>query len=58
MVSPVPPCGRASRTLAMVPAMALGFLNVHEGVNGISRRVQTGFEPGMITSIEPGYYQP
>ncbi len=34
------------------------FLNVHEGPNGISRRVQTGFEAGMITSIEPGYYQP
>ena len=34
------------------------FLNVHEGPNGISKRVSETLEPGMITSIEPGYYQP
>jgi Xaa-Pro aminopeptidase len=33
------------------------FLNVHEGPNGISKRVQTEFEAGMVTSIEPGFYQ-
>jgi len=32
------------------------FLNVHEGPNGISNRNQTALLPGMITSIEPGYY--
>lgn len=34
------------------------FLNVHEGPNGISKRVNKGLEPGMITSIEPGFYEP
>jgi Xaa-Pro aminopeptidase len=34
------------------------FLNVHEGPNGISRRVQEPLEPGMVTSVEPGYYEP
>lgn len=34
------------------------FLNVHEGPNGISKRVSETLEPGMVTSIEPGYYQP
>ncbi|MBM0742957.1 aminopeptidase P family protein [Phormidium sp. CLA17] len=34
------------------------FLNVHEGPNGISKRVSQSLEPGMITSIEPGFYQP
>ncbi len=34
------------------------FLNVHEGPNGISKRANAALEPGMITSIEPGYYQP
>lgn len=34
------------------------FLNVHEGPNGISKRVSTALEPGMITSVEPGFYQP
>ncbi len=34
------------------------FLNVHEGPNGISKRAQALLEPGMITSIEPGFYQP
>lgn len=33
------------------------FLSGHEGPNGISRLVQYPLEPGMITSIEPGYYQ-
>lgn len=33
------------------------FLNVHEGPNGISKRVQEPLEPGMVTSIEPGYYK-
>lgn len=33
------------------------FLNVHEGPNGISKRAQEPLEPGMITSIEPGFYQ-
>ena len=32
------------------------FLNVHEGPNGISKRVNETLEPGMVTSIEPGYY--
>jgi Xaa-Pro aminopeptidase len=34
------------------------FLNVHEGPNGISKRANQTLEPGMITSIEPGFYQP
>ncbi|MDX2232034.1 MAG: aminopeptidase P family protein [Leptolyngbyaceae cyanobacterium bins.349] len=34
------------------------FLNVHEGPNGISKRVNEALEPGMITSIEPGFYEP
>lgn len=34
------------------------FLNVHEGPNGISKRVQEPLEPGMVTSVEPGYYLP
>lgn len=34
------------------------FLNVHEGPNGISKRVNEPLEPGMVTSIEPGYYKP
>ncbi len=34
------------------------FLNVHEGPNGISKRVQQTLELGMINSIEPGYYEP
>lgn len=34
------------------------FLNVHEGPNGISKRAQAPLEPGMVTSIEPGFYQP
>ena len=34
------------------------FLAVHEGPNGISKSVQYCLEPGMVTSIEPGYYQP
>jgi Xaa-Pro aminopeptidase len=33
------------------------FLNVHEGPNGISKRVQDPLEPGMVNSIEPGYYE-
>ncbi len=33
------------------------FLNVHEGPIGISSRVSTAFKAGMITSIEPGYYE-
>ncbi len=34
------------------------FLNVHEGPIGISKRAHTPLEPGMITSIEPGFYEP
>lgn len=34
------------------------FLNVHEGPNGIHKMATKAFEPGMITSIEPGYYEP
>jgi Xaa-Pro aminopeptidase len=33
------------------------FLNVHEGPHGISKRGQTALELGMVTSIEPGFYQ-
>lgn len=36
------------------------FLNVHEGPNRINYSPKTGlvaFKPGMITSIEPGYYE-
>jgi Xaa-Pro aminopeptidase len=33
------------------------FLNVHEGPNGISKRAQAVLEPGMVTSIEPGFYK-
>ncbi len=34
------------------------FLSGHEGPNGISKFVQYPLEAGMITSIEPGYYEP
>ncbi len=34
------------------------FLNVHEGPNGIHKMASTPLEPGMITSIEPGFYEP
>jgi Xaa-Pro aminopeptidase len=34
------------------------FLNVHEGPNGISKRVNQTLDVGTINSIEPGYYQP
>lgn len=34
------------------------FLSGHEGPNGIHKLAQEPFEPGMITSIEPGYYEP
>ncbi|MEB3206048.1 MAG: M24 family metallopeptidase [Vampirovibrionales bacterium] len=34
------------------------YLSVHEGPNGIHKRAETPLEPGMITSIEPGYYEP
>lgn len=33
------------------------YLSVHEGPQGISRRAMTAFEPGMIVSNEPGYYE-
>ncbi len=33
------------------------FLNVHEGPNRISKINSTVFQPGMVTSIEPGYYE-
>ena len=32
-------------------------LCVHEGPQGISRRADTVFQPGMIVSNEPGYYK-
>lgn len=34
------------------------FLNVHEGPNGIHRMATKPLEPNMITSIEPGFYEP
>jgi Xaa-Pro aminopeptidase len=34
------------------------FLNVHEGPNGIHRLASKPLEPGMINSIEPGFYEP
>lgn len=34
------------------------FLNVHEGPNGIHRMAKEPLQPGMITSIEPGFYEP
>jgi Xaa-Pro aminopeptidase len=34
------------------------LLNVHEGPNGISKRVSEPLEPGMVTSVEPGFYEP
>lgn len=33
------------------------YLSVHEGPQGISKRANTPFEPGMIVSNEPGYYK-
>lgn len=33
------------------------YLSVHEGPQGISRRAETAFAPGMIVSNEPGYYR-
>jgi Xaa-Pro aminopeptidase len=33
------------------------YLSVHEGPHGLSRRAMTPFEPGMIVSNEPGYYE-
>lgn len=34
------------------------FLNVHEGPQNISPRSTVPLEPGMVVSIEPGYYKP
>ncbi|WP_373532746.1 aminopeptidase P family protein [Vampirovibrio sp.] len=34
------------------------FLNVHEGPNGIHKMAHQPLEPGMITSVEPGFYEP
>lgn len=34
------------------------FLNVHEGPNGIHKLAAKALEPGMITSVEPGFYEP
>lgn len=34
------------------------FLSGHEGPNGIHRLAQEPLAPGMVTSIEPGYYEP
>jgi Xaa-Pro aminopeptidase len=34
------------------------FLNVHEGPNGIHKRAVEPLQPGMVNSIEPGYYEP
>ena len=34
------------------------FLSGHEGPNGINKLSQVPLEPGMVTSIEPGYYEP
>lgn len=33
------------------------FLSCHEGPNGINKLSQVPLEPGMVTSIEPGYYE-
>lgn len=33
------------------------FLNVHEGPHGLNARALHPLEPGMITSIEPGFYE-
>jgi Xaa-Pro aminopeptidase len=33
------------------------FLSVHEGPNGVHKAATTAFQPGMVTSIEPGFYQ-
>ncbi|MFN8615099.1 MAG: M24 family metallopeptidase [Vampirovibrionales bacterium] len=33
------------------------FLSVHEGPNGISKGYSVALKPGMMTSIEPGYYR-
>lgn len=33
------------------------FLNVHEGPHGIHSRTTTPLKAGMISSVEPGYYQ-
>ncbi|MFM7468622.1 MAG: M24 family metallopeptidase [Vampirovibrionales bacterium] len=33
------------------------FLNVHEGTHGIHARTQVVLAPGMVMSIEPGYYE-
>jgi Xaa-Pro aminopeptidase len=34
------------------------FLSVHEGPVGINKRAREELQPGMVTSIEPGYYRP
>lgn len=34
------------------------FLNVHEGPNGIHKLAHKPLEPGMVTSVEPGFYEP
>ncbi len=34
------------------------FLNVHEGPAGLNKRALEPLVPGMVTSIEPGYYRP
>ncbi|MDX2270433.1 MAG: aminopeptidase P family protein [Cyanobacteriota bacterium] len=34
------------------------LLNVHEGPQGIHKRATVPLEPGMIVSVEPGFYEP
>ena len=40
----------------MAPAM-VGFLNVHEGPQSISKTNKVKIKPGMILSNEPGFYK-
>ena len=37
--------------------MVLGFLNVHEGPQSISKNNEVRMKEGMIVSNEPGYYK-
>lgn len=51
------PMWRAGLDFGHGTGHGVGIFNVHEGPNRISSACREVFLPGMITSIEPGYYE-
>ena len=55
---PAPRCGRAGHDYDHGTGHGVGaYLGVHEGPQSLSRRGLEPLLPGMILSIEPGYYR-